>query len=87
MENKFFDESEKLKVIPKKSKTKLEVLRIVSESFSHGQIYSEKEVNEILKKVYDDYALLRRNLIEYKFLSRDAYGKEYERMLDRHEKI
>lgn len=82
MEITFFDVSGKLKVIPKKQKAKIEVFTFVSELFSHGRIYSEKEVNEILKKVYDDYALLRRNLIEYKFSSRDAYGKEYERILD-----
>ena len=33
-------------------------------------MYSEKEVNEILKQYHEDYATLRRELIDMHFLDR-----------------
>ena len=39
--------------------------------------YSEKEVNKILSRVYEDYVLLRRYLIEYGFLDRTRDGAVY----------
>lgn len=35
------------------------------------------EVNEILRPVYDDFVLLRRYLIDYKFLTREKDGSCY----------
>jgi hypothetical protein len=34
-------------------------------------------VNFILKPIYEDYALLRRDLIDLGLLSRDQYGHTY----------
>jgi hypothetical protein len=34
-------------------------------------------VNEILKNAYEDYATLRRYLIEYDFMDRKADGSQY----------
>jgi len=80
--NRFFNDEGELKVIPKKHEAKIEVFSTIIELFEYEHFYSEKEVNEILKKVYHDYALLRRYLIEYRFLLRDLYGKAYERVRD-----
>lgn len=80
MDNRFFNDEGELKVIPKKSKAKIEVFSTIAELFECNHLYSEYEVNEVLRKVYFDYVLLRRYLIEYKFLSRDLYGREYERV-------
>lgn len=62
---------------PTKEKRKIAVLRNIVKRFEVGKQYTEKEVNEILKKVYDDYVLLRRYLIEYGFLDRHNDGSAY----------
>jgi hypothetical protein len=62
---------------PKKEKKKVIILRQLIQRFDFQQKYSEKEVNEILKKAYDDYVTLRRYLIEYGFLDRYPDGSSY----------
>ncbi|MEK8128401.1 DUF2087 domain-containing protein [Paenibacillus filicis] len=66
-----------LKSFPAKQKQKLIVLRQIASRFVREQTYSEKEVNELLKAVYEDFATLRRYLIEYGFLNRKPDGSEY----------
>ncbi len=36
-----------------------------------GSTFTEKEVNAFLAEFYDDYAVLRRYLVDYGYLSRD----------------
>jgi hypothetical protein len=61
-----------------KEKSKLVVLRVIAARFEAGRIYDEKEVNEILKTVYEaDYVTLRRYLIEYGFLDRKPDCSQY----------
>ena len=38
---------------------------------------TEKELNEAIKEIYPDYSLIRRYLVDYKFLERDNYGRIY----------
>lgn len=60
-----------------KAKHRLAVLRQIVKRFDAGRVYSEKEVDAILKTAYVDYATLRRQLIEYGFLDRKPDGSEY----------
>jgi len=50
----------------------LELLR----RFDPGRRYAESEVNDILREAHEDVAFLRRELVGYRYLSRDAgeYG-------------
>jgi hypothetical protein len=66
-----------LKTIPAKEKKKYILLCIIIHQFTKDRIYTEKEVNLILKPIAEDYVLIRRYLIDYKFLSRTTDGKEY----------
>jgi hypothetical protein len=66
-----------LSSFPVKEKKKVAILNHLIKKFDTGRRYSEKEVNEILKKVYDDYVSLRRYLIEYEFLDREKDGSYY----------
>lgn len=73
MENRikrfFYDDSNlRLRVIPHKKKDKIEALKEVSAQFEENQFYSEREVNQVLETIYDDFPLLRRNLIDFNFL-------------------
>lgn len=61
----------KLKTIPAQEKKLLAILRYLAQSFEMGKSYSEREVNEILKKFHDDFASLRRYLIDYGFMQRE----------------
>jgi len=67
----------KLKVFPRKEKRKIVVLSKISEEFEHDKRYSEKEVIELLGKIFHDHALIRRYLIDFGFLGRTNDGKEY----------
>jgi hypothetical protein len=60
-----------------KEKSKLAVLRQIVKRFEADRTYSEKEVNEILKNIYKDYATIRRYLIEYGFIDRKSDGSQY----------
>jgi hypothetical protein len=52
-------------------------LEEISKNFSKGKTYSEKEVNRILQRVYEDYVSLRRALVEYGFIERTNDGRKY----------
>ena len=74
---KYFKEG-KLMTIPKKEKNKIPVLQIVLEMLKERSFeFTEKELNEEIKEIYPDYSLIRRYLVDYKFLERDSYGKMY----------
>ncbi|HBV96345.1 MAG: transcriptional regulator [Peptococcaceae bacterium BICA1-7] len=66
-----------LTTLDMKEKNKLIVLREIVKRFETKKYYSEKEVNAILKSAYEDFATLRRYLIEYGFLDRKADGSQY----------
>lgn len=66
----YFNEDGGLKNYPVKEKKKTIVFQEIAKSFSKGKTYSEKEVNRILERVYEDYVTLRRDLIEYGFIER-----------------
>ena len=66
----YMDENKALKSYPAKEKKKIIVLAEIAKNFSKGKTYSEKEINRALKRIYEDYATIRRALIEYGFLER-----------------
>lgn len=66
-----------LKTFSIKEKHKLVVLQEIVKRFQGERTYTEKEINQILKLVYPDFATLRRYLIEYGFLDRTPDGREY----------
>lgn len=67
----------RLKHFPAKDKKKVVVLTKIAELFEAGKDYTEKEINAILMPVYDEYIIIRRYLIEYGFIDREADGSKY----------
>lgn len=67
----------RLKTFAVKEKKKIIILKKICEQFDKNKRYNEKEVNIILKEIYDDFVLLRRYLIEYGFMDRTNDCKEY----------
>lgn len=66
-----------LKEIPAAQKKLLAVLRHIVQAFQPGRVYSEKHVNLKLARFHADTASLRRYLISYKLMERDADGARY----------
>ncbi len=68
----------KLKTLPSKRKKTLVILRWLATLFEEGRMYTEAEVNEVLKGVYaKDYVSLRRDLIDTGYLRRERGGGNY----------
>ncbi len=66
-----------LKTFTSKEKKKVVILGKIAEQFEAGRKYSEKEVNEILKPIYEDYTEIRRYLIMYGYMERTKDGTGY----------
>lgn len=71
----------RLKIVPAQRKKREIVLRHIAGAFEPGVEYDEKQVNDILARFHNDIATLRRELIVYKFMSRD--GGKYRLAADR----
>lgn len=67
----------KLKTFSSKEKKKIVILKKISGQFDRNKRYSEKELNSIIKEIYEDFATIRRYLIEYGFMVRTNDCKEY----------
>ncbi|GAA3022320.1 DUF2087 domain-containing protein [Streptosporangium longisporum] len=61
----------RLRAIPSKRDKQLVVLDYVVQVFEPGARYSEKDVNVALRAFHDDYAALRRYLVDEGMLSRE----------------
>ncbi len=66
-----------LRQFPKRQKRKYICLLWIIELFETTKPYSEQEVNAILHAVYPDYVMIRRYLVDYKFLLRERDGSRY----------
>ena len=66
-----------LTIFPSKEKRKLIILQHTLKRFKPNQVYTEKELNEILKTVYTDYVTIRRSLIVYGFMERSKDCSQY----------
>lgn len=58
--------------VPVKRKARVIVLLELLDRFEPDVDYPEKRVNEILGEAWEDYAYLRRELVDYGFLTRAA---------------
>lgn len=72
----------RLKAFPAQRKKMEAVLRYVLNAFEKGKRYSEKEVNQILRRFHEDTASLRRELVEYRWLAREGGGGTYWKVED-----
>ena len=75
--DKFFTNG-KLVLYPSKRSKQLVVLNEISKNFTKEN-YAEKEINFILKSILQDsdYASIRRELIDLKYLKRNRDGSVY----------
>ena len=67
-----FFEYGKLRSIPVQRKKKLICYEQIAEQFEQGRVYAEKEVNEIISAIHEDYCTIRRDMIGEGIFRRDA---------------
>jgi hypothetical protein len=67
----------RLKQIPAQRRKLEAVLRHVVKTFVPGVKYAEKQVNQKLARFHEDTATLRRELVGYGLMKREAGGAEY----------
>lgn len=80
--SRFLDNEGKLKVWPSKQSDKEIAVEYLSTKFEKDKSYHEREVNEILKAwhTFSDWPLLRRELFERGYFSRNTSGTDYRRL-------
>jgi hypothetical protein len=66
-----FVQDGRLVLMPTKRSKRLVVLDHIAQSFEPGKTYPEYHVNRILHRFHDDYAALRRYLVDEQFLTRE----------------
>ncbi len=74
---KNYIKNDKIINIPRAEKKKIIILKYLLQKFQRNKRYTEKEVNEIIKSMNEDFATLRRYLIEYGFMARENNGSIY----------
>ena len=67
----------KIKAFPMQQKKMQAILRLVVQSFTPGEHYTEKQVNDMLRTFNSDTAKLRRDLVDFGLLKRQNGGRDY----------
>ncbi len=65
-----FMDGESIRQIPVRQKKRLVILKWLSRKFEPGARYPERAINEMLKVHHPDYATLRRELVDHRFMAR-----------------
>ncbi len=73
----FFEKCVKHKTVPKNDFEKQAILLKLLEEFEDNQKYPEPKVNDKLKKHFEDYVSLRRELINFGYMQRNSLTGEY----------
>lgn len=61
----------RLRSIPSQWKKRQVIHRYLADQFEPGRRYPEREVNEIISRTHDDFATLRRELVDTRLLARE----------------
>lgn len=75
----FLNDEGKITQLSRKNNTKVAILSYLAEKFESDRDYTEKEVNAICKEwhTFDDFFLLRREMIDHGLLRRESNGSRY----------
>lgn len=77
----FVDDEGRLTAWPAKQGIQKQAIALLATKFEHGREYTEREVNELLQRwhTFDDWAILRRLLYDWRFVDREPDGSRYRR--------
>lgn len=76
----FADFDGRIRRMPVKLSKKIELSNWLLTLVDADRVYTEMELNELFEAYVDDFALVRRLLVESGSLERDRYGYEYRRV-------
>lgn len=76
-DNKFFEKCAKNQNLPSNDALKQIILKRIMQDFEFGKVYSEQEVDDIIKKYFNDFCLIRRELINFGYMKRNPANGEY----------
>lgn len=75
--NTFADKDGRITRLPVKLSKKVALSEWLFTLLEDSKTYTEREVNDIFGEYVEDFALMRRMLVEAGWLERDSYGREY----------
>jgi hypothetical protein len=77
--DQYFEKGEDLvlKRFPSKQKKQHGVCLFIVKVLDPNKVYTEKEINEVLKPIYDDFVMIRRYLVDLGLISRKPDGSAY----------
>jgi hypothetical protein len=75
----FLDDAGRLRQWPSRHKVQRMAAALLARRFEHGREYSEKDVNFIVMDghTFADWALLRRRLVDWGYMTRESDGSRY----------
>ncbi len=75
----FIDEAGRLHSWPSRQKVQRMAATWIARHFDLAREYSEPEVNDLLIEchTFGDWAILRRSLVDWRYLDRDSNGSRY----------
>ena len=76
-EDEFFKKCVKNNNIPANDALKQILFKRIMKDFEMDKIYSEQEVNDAIKRYFEDYTLIRMELINFRYMQRDPLKGEY----------
>ena len=74
---KLFVKCVKNQIFPRNDFKKRVVLIKIAKKFKFNKIYSEQQVNTTIKQYFKDFALIRRELVNFGYMSRDPIKGEF----------
>ena len=79
---RLLDEEGRVVRYPSKFKKRVHAVVYIAERFESGRVYTELEVNDVIRGAiaFADYVLIRRDLVDYRCLSRTPDGRAYTRI-------
>ncbi len=73
-----FTHNGKLTNLPRQQKRLFPILRWLATKFEIDRLYTEREINAVLKEAYaHDFVSLRRDLVDFQYLRRELNGTKY----------
>lgn len=83
--DRFLDAEGRIIQLPRKQKPKYAVLEYLATKFEPDIVYTERQINDICSSwhTFDDYFLLRRELVDYHLLDRERNGSRYWRVKEK----
>jgi len=85
----FLDEDGRLRQWPARQKVQRMAVALLARRFEPGHAYDEKQVNFLLMDghTFADWALLRRSLVDWGFMTRAGDGTDYRLAPDSDQRI